>query len=1001
MLHEPIVTRRLIGRKRELETVRNLLADLLAGRGATILISGEAGIGKSRLVREIRAQFAAEEAGAQQVLEGHCFETDRSVPYSPIVDLLHAWIEDRSPDELRDRLGLFGPELVKLVPELAYLVPGLSPTALLPPDQEQRKLFDALVRFVRELGQRAPLLLVLEDLHWCDDTSLEFLSRLARRLGDRPILLVMTFRTEEPHPALDRALAALDRGRLAYEFRLAQLSEGEIHEMLQVLFEQVRPVRSDFVRAIAEMTDGNPFFVEEVIKSLIAAGDIFFEAGVWDRRELKDLRIPRSVQDAVRRRASQLTERSTTLLNLASVVGQRFQLRLLAHLTEWSEAELIDSIKELMAAQLIVEESPDRFRFRHALTRQAIYAELLMVERRRIHREVARAIERESPKEDPSALVADLSYHFSEAEDWSSALHYARLAGIRARELYAPAIAIDHFSRALNAFEHVSEGDAVELHRERGLAYTTIGAFDQAWSDLDCALELARQDGDAAAEWQALLDLGGLWSGRDYPKAGEYFQRALEHAERLDDPRLIARSLVQVSNWLVNTERLRDAESHLQRALAIMERIGDRRGVVETLDFLGILADLSGDFVKMGERMQQAADLYAALDDRQGRSSVLASLSLLGGGYAVIEISAVPRVISREESQRSGARALQLAREINWRSGEAYALLIMALHDGSYGHYHAMWRAGTECFDIANEIEHDEWLAGAHLALGVLHQHLLDFHSARDHLEKGLAAVKGLGSPFWRGLMSGVLVEVLVAAGDLDAARTLSDSFPQLLPLESIGQRRMELARSEVLLEAGDPSGSVAAIDRIIESAPNTESDLDVPSLALRRATALVALGNADAAMSSLLAARESAERFALRPFLWRAEAALGHLKLRQGRRAESDVHFDTAQRVILELERDSPPHLAARFREHALSTLPATYLARRQARADGMAVLTAREREVAKLVVAGLSNREIAEALFISERTVESHVRNSLGKLGFASRAQIAAWVAAREQTS
>jgi DNA-binding CsgD family transcriptional regulator/tetratricopeptide (TPR) repeat protein len=809
----------------------------------------------------------------------------------------------------------------------------------------------------------------------------------------------MTFRSEESHPALDRTLAELDRERLAYEFRLAHLREAEIHEMLQILFEQERPVRSDFVRAVTEMTDGNPFFVEEVIKSLISGGDIFFEAGVWDRRDLKDLRIPRSVQDAVRRRAGQLTERSATLLDLASVIGQRFHLRLLAQLTGWSEADLIDSIKELVAAQLVVEEPAGRFRFRHALTRQAIYAELLMVERRRIHLDVARAIESQSSNEDPAALVSELSYHFSKAEDWPKALHYARLAGMRARELYSPAIAIDHFSRALTAIEHVSEEDPMELFRERGLAYATIGVFDEARSDLDCALALARQARDAAVEWQALLDLGGLWAGRDYPKAGEYFQRALEQAERADDPRLIARSLIQVSNWLVNTERLRDAEVHLQRALAIMERIDDRRGVVETLDFLGILADLSGDFVRMGERMQQAAELYAELDDREGLSSVLASLSLLGGGYAVIEIAAVPRVISREEALRSNARALQLARDIDWRSGEAYALLIKALHDGSYGHYQAMWSAGTECFDIATEIEHDEWLAGAHLALGVLHQHVLDFPAARDHLEKGHAAVRGLGSPFWRGLMSGLLVEVLVASGDLGAARSLAFSFPETLPLESIGQRRMELARSELLLELGNPSGAVTAIDRLIGHAPNAESELDVPALALRRGKALIALGNTDAAMSSLLAARESAERYALRPLLWRAEATLGHLRLRQGRRAESDGHFDAARLVILELERDSPPHLAARFREHALATLPATYLARRGARADGMAELTAREREVASLVAKGLSNREIAEALFISERTVESHMRNTLGKLGFRSRAQIAAWVAEREQ--
>ncbi|HEY6407946.1 MAG TPA: AAA family ATPase, partial [Ktedonobacteraceae bacterium] len=222
------------------------------------------------------------------------------------------------------RLAPFAPELIKILPDLTLWLPGVTPTPVLEPEQEKRRLFVALTHFLLGLADQRPLLLIIEDLHWSDDTSLEFLLFLMRHLGSRPLLLLLTYRSEEVHPALARFLSALDRERATLEFALTPLTIDEIHAMLRVIFQLKKPVRHDFLEALYRLTEGNPFFVEEVLKSLLAAGDIFYTGGMWDRKPLNKLHIPRSVSDAVQQRISLVNDETREMLELAAVVGRHF-----------------------------------------------------------------------------------------------------------------------------------------------------------------------------------------------------------------------------------------------------------------------------------------------------------------------------------------------------------------------------------------------------------------------------------------------------------------------------------------------------------------------------------------------------------------------------------------------------------------------------------------------------------------------------------------------------
>lgn len=197
-------------------------------------------------------------------------------------------------------LGPLAAEVVKLLRELAPALSDHQPTLRLDPEAEKRRLFEMLAHFFTQLP--APLLLIMEDLHWSDNTSLEFLRYLARRLATQPLLLLLTYRSDEIHPALHHFLAALDREQRPVELALPHFTPAEVDALLRAIFASGRPVHTDFLDELCRLTDGNPFFIEEVLKALIAAGDVFYSDGVWDRKPMNELRIPRSVQDAVQRR---------------------------------------------------------------------------------------------------------------------------------------------------------------------------------------------------------------------------------------------------------------------------------------------------------------------------------------------------------------------------------------------------------------------------------------------------------------------------------------------------------------------------------------------------------------------------------------------------------------------------------------------------------------------------------------------------------------------------
>ena len=979
----------LIGREYDLQLLDRLISQSQEGRGQIALISGEAGIGKSRLVREAKARAPQ----GTMILEGYCFQTESVLPYAPLLDLFRNLFGTHPPEEIARLVGDSAPELVKLFPELTRYLADVSPLATSSPnpEQEKRHLFQALAGTLTELAQRGPLIVIFEDLHWSDSTSLEFLLLLARRISTQPILLLLTYRGDETTPELTHFLAELDRERLGTEFALEPMSSPDVGEMLQAILDSPQtPVSKDFLDTIFALTEGNPFFIEEILKALTAGGEISYADGIWDRKEIDLLHIPRTVQDAVQRRTQQLDERTLQALTLASVMGRRFDFRLLQELLEVDEADLMAMLKQLIAAQLVVEETADHFAFRHALTREAIYTTLLLRERQTLHRQVAEATERLYAASIHPHL-AELSYHYYTAGEWEKALHYSQQAGERARRLYSQREAIVYYSRALVAARHLSIVVETELLSARGHAYRILGDFRSAQDDFEQALKMAREQQNGEAEWRALNDLGFFWTGRNYQQTGEFFRQAEELARKLNEPRLIALSLNSKANWFYVTGRTTQALQCHRQALEFFEAARDEKGMAQTRAHLGMANLHHGDQIAAYEEYRHAIRLFRKLDDKHELIP-----ALIGACHANYDETDFIPPQSPLESKQMAFEALELARQVGWASLEAFAEWDIALGLAQCGSFEDALTHANAMLRIAMEIEDPQRISGAYYALGYSYLLMLQADLAIQNLEAGLPVAKQFGSSWMIGNTTTELASAYLLNDQPDRARTLLDSAPlQETGHHTRAERRMLWAKGNLFLAENNPAEALRIAEHLLDSKRSSQITQPIPALLKLRGEASMAMDEWEKAERDLEQAKQGAEQREALPLLWQIHRVLGWLYKKQKNTEKAEREFASARQVLDTLAANiQDERLRTGFLHAAFETLPRERtLSRRQSEAEQFGGLTPREREVARFLAQGKSNREIADGLVLSERTVENHISNILTKLGFTSRAQIAVW--------
>lgn len=460
-----------VGRQPDLDRLRALPASASANGLQLAFVSGEPGIGKTRLA--VEAAREAHRAGTA-VLYGRCYE-ESVVPHQPFVEALGHHVRHRP--KLPEQLRAYEPYLARLLPQLdRHRDPAASGDGR---EGDRYHLFEAASALLATAARDAPLLLVLDDLHWADDSTLLMLSHIVRARADAAVAILGTFRESElaGHP-LERTLGDLARERPFLHVSLAGLSEPAVHQLVTARAGEDIP--TELARAIYEQTQGSPFFVEEVTRHLTESGALARAAG--SPTALAELGVPKGVRHVVARRLSRLSEDANRVLRVAAVIGRDFDFELLDHISDLEGAGLERALDDALAARLIVE-SPERvgeFTFPHALVRQVLYQDLSSLRRARLHQRIGETLE-DLRASDTSAVASQLAHHFLNsppAEGAGKAVRYSVAAAEAAAAKLAYEDAAGHYASALSALDAAAGDDSLRCDILLALAEMRWSAGD-------------------------------------------------------------------------------------------------------------------------------------------------------------------------------------------------------------------------------------------------------------------------------------------------------------------------------------------------------------------------------------------------------------------------------------------------------------------------------------------------------------------------------------------
>jgi DNA-binding NarL/FixJ family response regulator len=972
-----------IGRQEQRTAVGTLLDSAASGAGRTVLLESESGMGKSRMTEEIVAR--ARTAGFE-VLIGRCFESERFVPFAVLDDVLME--ADQHGNEGAPLAAASGLDPVE--PAGVDQGPPVGLMDARPPGNRYQQILRTLLHHVARLASDQPVLIVIEDMHWIDDASLPVVDALSRRLAHMPVVLLLTCRKEEVPGPVEHVIAGMHRSDVLTVIGLEALTIAETTAFIRSVFGLDQPPGAAFVRALHSLTGGNPFFMEEVLGALVASGDIYRTGRIWERKALDALAIPRSVQAAVATRTSGLSADARRVMEIAAILGQRFEVGLLDELAGIDEAALLRALRELVDASILVEESADEFRFRHALIQHAIEDRMLLREQRVLHKAAMRALMDRRPD---SARPSDIAHHAYMAESWEEARSHASRAGTQALAMGAPQAAVAQFDMALDAAARMGADPPWEAVHGRAKALDTIGDFDAARVDYELAQRIGKANGSVRDEWEAALDLGFLWCSRNYAEARPLLERALEIARASGEDALVAHSLNRIGNWLANANEPEAGLEHHLQALEVFRRLGDRHGEAQTLDMASMAYTMGGDLVSAARLNREVIRIFRELGDQIGEASN-AGPNLPNILFDMVTFVGVGTVQGMREH---ATRAVSLARQSSWMSGEAYATSLLGASTfvgGDPGEGIAVLR---NAYDLAASIDHHEWMVLSSWGLANLLMETGSLEEAVSLLEDARDLALRIQSQSWIVSTTASLAMARVRQSRLADASELLDPTGDGLRSATEGDRLHWLAQAELRLAEGRFEDALEIVEGLYATAKNLSHEGDLPILALIKVTALLqarqpeqALALVDAALATTLAQGARTTEARLRAIRVHALDVLG-------RHDEAVQERDVVSGHIAEMARTLQPGKERdRYLAWALDQLPPSYRKAPQTGRGGG--LTRREEEVAGLVSTGMTNREIAERLFIAERTVESHVSAIMRKLGFTARTQIAAWTVERD---
>ncbi len=968
-----------VGRKPELAQLTKALAGARKGFGRVVLLAGSGGMGKTRLTQQLALQ--AEQADIP-VLWGRCLEEAGAPPYWPWRQLIRSYLGVGGDADPAATLGAGLADIASIVPEVAERF-GARPVEHAAGDSAQSRfrLFDAIAGFWRRAARRAPLLLIFEDLHWADATSLRLFAFLAAELEDSALLVVGTYRDTElsrQHPLFD-TLTDLARSSVCQRIELAGLNARETEEFLVAA--NGRAASTRFVDALHARTEGHPLFLEETLRLLIDSGSPPGLDGAADDTRLL-MKIPTGVREVIGKRLNRLSVPAGRLLSVAACIGRTFDLHLLAQLEpDKSEDELLQALEEALSEHLI-EAVPDtqQFRFGHALIRETLYDEMLPVRRARLHLRIGEMLEQHRDSDD-AAMLPQLAYHFSEAGAGSAAtraLGYARRSAQQAAQVLAFEEAARLYRLAAQLLQRYFANDAAQrcdVLLALGDAETWFLLPETVRASYQQAAELARQAGMTAQFAKAAL--GFAISSTQAAQSGEAAVAILLEAIALcqgDDTVRVA-LIAQLCVAYVYCDRREEAKEAHRRAVALARKIDDMRGLYAALASIstaGYWPEL------LQQRIAAANEAWSIADELDLPDRIVGLLAF----YLcdLIRVGDMPRLARIREQglqlseQRQASYWLAVCRQIEvlvavgeGRFAEAESWAMRALEAGRrVDEDKAVGAFGMQMFCVRRE------QGRLHEALPMLQQFIREtpksnvwqpglalLYAELDMREACRAEFEGLPwSRASRPPTDGATMTIVSLAAEvciyLDDAKRAALLYRLL----------QEHAGSNLLADSSGPC--LGSADRLLGGLATVTAQWEVAERHFEAALAM------DARSGSRAWLAHSRHRY----------AAMLHRRAQGG-------DLERARAMLSDALADSTA-----LGMNALTPRVEALLASIAAPAPTFPCgLTEREVGVLRLMAMGRNNREIGQVLAISPNTVANHVRSILEKTYTANRTEAAAF--------
>jgi predicted ATPase/class 3 adenylate cyclase len=802
----------VVGRQAEWAALTAVVESTMVGRGGILSVVGEAGMGKSRLVSELREQYTRGSQPAVRWYEGRCLSYTASVSYLPFLELLRqltgvqaddgekeAWLKLRqaatqwlSPADAREEL----PYLANFL-GLALDADDHESIRYLDAEALQKRTFVALRELIRAAARaRAqPLTLVLDDIQWLDEASHKLLAYLLPLVEQTPLLLILIYR---PEPASESARLGetiqREFGGRATTVTLSGLSLADS----QTLLANLVPLENwplEMQSLVLGRTEGNPLYIEEVLRALVDSGALLRgEQGRWQiNPTLMNMEVPDTLQGVMMTRLDRLEEPSRRTAQVGAVVGRTFPLDVLAHVTDEPQQQLSAYLLNLEQHEIVTEDARTSeldYAFRHGLMQEVSYNSLLARTRRAHHRKIAAYLESNlSDLENGDALIA---HHAFAGQDWPRALKYQRRAGQQSQKLFANKDAIDHFLKALQSAGPLppeeTAAERLTLHAALGELFAIGAQYEAAAQHLEQARALAQGNADMEARvcrWQAKLnELRG-----DYPAALEWVGRTLEVLEGGETAEAAEALLLA---GLIKTRQGEKAEAleRCQQALGIAEKLGEVAVLARAHNLLGVINFMRGDYEAATEDCQRAVELYQRAGHIHGQALAYNTLANAQFGMG--------RWQEADRYYRQAHDTFDQVGDVNNRIFVDNNLGGIALNQGRLEDALAFYRAALRAV---------EQTAGSAYVRGALHNNLGATYvrqgnaaAAREHLRASQPLFDQVQARDFLPEMHRHFAEAALIAGDLAEA-------------EAEGQQALSLARE--LAMRGEEGNSLRVLGEI------------------------------------------------------------------------------------------------------------------------------------------------------------------------------------------